>query len=237
MEWDLLLAYQPIVDETEHQWRLVSPAQQWSTPENLDAAAAVRRAAYAAFDEATAALVAMTPPGATLLVVSDHGMAALHTGVRVNALLERWGLATLERGRPSKQSRWAAYSSGGYANLHRFGAEVPGETETIARRLEEQTAPDGTRVFERIRVIAPGENPRLGQIEAYLRPGYAFISGSGEIFEKTPYFGQHGYLAHHPELHAIFGVWGAAATKPFPATLEQTQIAPWIASVLRIPAP
>ncbi|HEY0593202.1 MAG TPA: alkaline phosphatase family protein [Thermoanaerobaculia bacterium] len=237
MEWDLILAYQPIVDETEHQWRLVSPAQQWSTPGNVEAAANVRRAAYAAFDEAIAALVEMTPPGATLLVVSDHGLTALHTGVRVNRMLEQWGLATLERGRPSRESRWAAYSSGGYANLHRFGPETPGETETIARRLEEVTAPDGTRVFERVRVVAPGENPRLGQIEAYLRPGYAFISGSGEIFEKTPYFGQHGYLAHHQELHAIFGAWGAAVAKPFPQALDQTEVAPWIARVLGIPAP
>jgi hypothetical protein len=237
MEWDLLLAYQPIVDEAEHQWRLVSPVQQWSTPENVETAGRVRRAAYEAFDDAAEALVKATPDGATLVVVSDHGMTALHTGVRMNRLLEQWGFATLERGRPVAGSRWASFSSGGYANLHAFGAETPGEAEEIARRLEELAAPDGTRVMERVRLVGPGENPRLGRIEAYLRPGYAFISGSGEIFEKTNYFGQHGYLSHHPELHAIFGAWGAGVAKPFPATLEQTQVTPWIASVLGIPAP
>lgn len=234
MEWDLLLSYQPIVDEAEHQWHLVSPLQQWSTPENLAAAAAVRRAAYRAFDDATGTLLKATPPGATLVVVSDHGMAALHTGVRLNRLLEQWGLATLERGRPTRDSLWAAFSSGGYANLHRFGPELPGEAEEIARKLESLTAPDGTRVMERVRVTAAGENPRLGQIEAYLHPGYTFASGTGEIFEKTNFFGQHGYLAHHPEIHAIFGAWGAGVVKPFPDTLEQTQLAGWIERVLGI---
>ena len=234
MEWDLLLSYQPIVDEVEHQFHLVSPSQQWSTPENLETAKGVRRAAYEVFDAATAALLNAAPPRTTVVVVSDHGMAPLHTAVRLNRQLELWGLATLDRGRPAPASRWAAYSSGGHANLHRFGPVVPGEAEEIARKLGELAAPDGTRVIERVRVVAPGENPRLGQIEAYLRPGFAFASGSGEVFDRTTYFGQHGYLAHHPGVHAIFGAWGPGIAKPFPQELEQTQIRAWIEKILGI---
>jgi hypothetical protein len=237
MEWDLLLSYQPIVDEAEHQFHLVSPLQQWSTPENIEAAAAMRRAAYAAFDEATATLLGATPAGATFVVVSDHGMETLHTGVRLNGLLEQWGFATLERGRPARDSRWGAYSSGGHANLHAFGPDAARDAAEIVRRLEALTGPDGAPVIERVRLVPPGENPRLGQIEAYLRPGYAFISGSGETFEKTSYFGQHGYLSHHAALHAVFGAWGPAVAKPFPPAFEQTAVASWVARALGIRPP
>lgn len=238
MRWDLLLSYQPIVDEAEHQWHLVLDRQLFSTPENRAAGAAVRASAFRAFDTALAELLEAADPTTSIVVVADHGLTALHTGVQINGLLVDWGYAVGAGRNPAPESRWAAYASGGVAHLHRFGAADPGEIETLIRRLLEVRSPEGEIVFERVERTGPSAHPREGIIVAYLLPGFAFQSGvEGERFRKTTYFGQHGYLNHHSALHPIFGAWGAGVPARFPETIDQTEVAGWVSRLLDIPPP
>ncbi|HVR41937.1 MAG TPA: alkaline phosphatase family protein [Thermoanaerobaculia bacterium] len=239
MEFDLLLSYQPIVDETEHQWHLVNDRQTWSTEANRVTARRVRDGAYRIFDGALARTIEAIGPGETLVVVSDHGMAALDTAVRINGVLVDWGFArAAANGGIDPNSRWAAFTSGGAAHFHRFGPRVEGERERLIRSLTELRSPDGVPLFERVEPAGPASNPRAGEIEAYLRPRFGFTSGTrGERFVPTRYFGQHGYLNHHPEMHAIFGVWGQAAAGQSPAATSQTALAGWISSILGFEPP
>ena len=238
MQWDLLLAYQPIVDEVGHQWNIVDDRQSQATPANLQAAAAMRLHGHRVFDSAVARIDAAIGSSGNLVVVSDHGMEALHTMVRINRLLADWGYATAgESGRLSTGTRWAAYPSGAFATIHSFGPEKAGEREELVGRLEALRTPGGEKVFDLVEATVPNANPRSGRIQAWLTPGLAFTSSTaGEIFSPSSYFGQHGYLSRYPSMHAIVGARGPSV-EPLPEAIAQTSIARWLARMLGVPPP
>lgn len=238
MAWDLMLAYQPIVDEAGHQWLLVSDDQKWGSPANQAAGALVRAEALRTFDSALSRLLDSAGKE-SIVVVSDHGMAPLDTAVRINGYLVDWGYATAtDRGRMAADTRWSAYTSGGFAAFQQFGEVDLTERDELIARLRELQAPDGLPLFERVQPTGPEDHPRAGQIKAYLRPSLGFVSGtSGDRFMKTSYFGQHGYLSHHRDMHAIFGAWGSGIPKEFPPSIEQTALARWISGLLDIAPP
>ena len=238
MQWDLLLSYQPIVDEVGHQWNIVSERQAQATPANLEAAAAMRLHAHRVFDSAVARIDAELGPSDNFVVVSDHGLDALHTMVRINRLLVDWGYATDgERGRLSNGTRWAAYSSGGFSTIHAFGPEKSGEVEELVTRLETLRTPGGEKVFDLVEATGPNANPQSGRIQAWLVPGLAFTSStSGEIFSPSSYYGQHGYLSRHPSMHAIVAARGPSV-ESLPEAVAQTSIARWLARMLGVAPP
>jgi hypothetical protein len=238
MQWDLLLSYQPIVDETGHQWNIVSERQPHATPANLEAAAAMRLHAHRVFDGAVARLDAAVGPSDNLVIVSDHGMGALHTMVRINRLLLDWGYATSDgSGRLAPTTRWATYSSGAFSNFHSFGPESPGEAEALVGRLEALRTPGGEKVFDLVEMTGPDAHPRSGRIQAWLAPGFGFTSSTaGEIFSPSSYHGQHGYLSRHPSMHAIVAARGPSVGT-LPEAVAQTSIARWLARILAIPPP
>src|SRR6185369_15829141 len=106
MPFDLLLAYQPIVDAAEHHLRGVD-----------EPAIAV---AIADADRAVAAMSnALDPARDALLVVGDHGVAKSDTDVRLNRILKNAGFGP----------RWTAYSSGNVAMLAR--GEEPNDATAV----------------------------------------------------------------------------------------------------------
>lgn len=237
MEWDILLSYQPIVDEVGHSFMLVDPRQAQATPQNMEIAAAMRLHGHRVFDSAVARLIDGLAPSENLVVVSDHGMAPLHTMVRLNKLLVDWGFARAGDRGLAPESRWAAYSSGGYGNLHPIAQGAEGEAEVLAGRLRDVRTPTGEPLFERVVVNSASENPLMGAIQVWLAPGYAFTSSlSGELLSPSNYYGQHGYLSHHPAMHAIAAGIGPAVG-PLPETISQTSIAGWLARLLGVPQP
>lgn len=238
MPYDLLLAYQPIVDEAEHAWRLVNERQLQFTPENAAAGEMVRKEAFRAFDRAVARLRAAVDPDEALLVVSDHGLEALDTTVRLNRLLVDWGYAQAEGNRLSSDTRWASYTSGNLAHIYRFREGAPGEAEAIAEKLRALRAPDGEPVFEKVELRSATHHPRAGDVIGWMFPRFAFSSSlGGEAFEKSNYYGQHGALNHHENLHATLGAIGAGIAQRSEPRVSQLSIAPWIASLLGFDPP
>lgn len=238
MQWDLLLSYQPIVDETGHQWNIVSERQSQATPANLEAAAAMRLHAHRVFDSAVARIDEAVGPSDNFVIVSDHGMDALHTMVRINRLLVDWGYATAgESARLSTGTRWAAYPSGAFVTIHSFGPEKGGEVEELVTRLDALRTPGGEKVFDLVEAPGPNANPRSGRIQAWLAPGLAFTSSTaGEIFFPSSYYGQHGYLSRHTSMHAIVAARGPSVGS-LPEAVAQTSIARWLARMLGVPPP
>ena len=102
MEFDLLLAYHPIIDEAGHR--------------HLDDAR-IMREAFTGADRALAAIrAALDLSRDALVVTGDHGLAPIDTEIRVNRLLADHGFAP----------RWRAYASGNIAHLYRFdGTDDP----------------------------------------------------------------------------------------------------------------
>lgn len=238
MQWDLLLSYQPIVDETGHQWLIVDDRQSHATPVNLEAAAALRLHAHRVFDIALARMNDAVAPSDNLVIVSDHGMAPLHTTVRINRLLLDWGYASAdENGRLSAGTRWAAYTSASFSTFHSFGPDRPGEVEELVDRLKALRTPDGAAAFDRVEATGPEANVRSGRIQAWLVPGFAFTSSTtGELFTPSSYYGQHGYLNHHRSMHAIVAARGPSVGTLADA-IAQTAIAEWLARMLDVPPP
>lgn len=126
MPFDLLLAYQPIVDATEHHLRGIDePAVAY---------------AIADADRAIATLSnAIDPARDALVVVGDHGVARIETDVHINRILANAGFAP----------RWSAYPSGNVVMLARAGE--PDDTAALIDFLQNLTAPDGTKVFEQVK--------------------------------------------------------------------------------------
>ncbi|HEX6087495.1 MAG TPA: alkaline phosphatase family protein [Thermoanaerobaculia bacterium] len=100
MQFDLLLAYQPVIDATLHNF--------------IGTNDEVIRRAYAAADRAAASVGSQLDAGNdALLIMGDHGLVPIDRTVRLNAFLTRHGFAP----------RWRAYTANNVAHLYRFSGE------------------------------------------------------------------------------------------------------------------
>ena len=238
MPWDLVLAYQPVIDETEHAWRLMNDRQQWSTPDNRAAGRRVRETTYQIVDDSIRRLAEVAGEDAALLVTADHGLAPVDTSVQVNRLLANWGYARIEEDKLSAQTPWAAYTSGSQTHIYSFENASPEEREALAQRLRRLRAPDGEAIFELVALKSDSDHPNTGDIVAYGFPRFAMSRGLGpNVFEPTRFFGQHGGLNHHREYHTLLAAIGPGVGRWREEQWEQIRIAPYVARLLGIDPP
>jgi len=204
MPFDLLLAYQPIVDATEHHLRGVDePAVAY---------------AIADADRAIAALSnAIDPARDALVVVGDHGVARIDTDVHINRILANTGFAP----------RWTAFSSGNVAMLSRAGA--PDDTAALIDFLQNLTAPDGTKVFEQVT-----RDVKRDDVTAFAWPRFVMTARDGEPFTASDTRGQHGGLNTHRELDTVLIAWGRGTARETLESLPQTAIANFVMRLLGI---
>jgi hypothetical protein len=152
MPFDLLLAYQPIVDAAEHHMR--------GTDEPAIAIA------ISDADRSIAAMSnAINPSRDALIITGDHGVAASDTEVHINRILTTSGFAP----------RWTAYPSGNVVMFSRAGA--PDDTAALIAMLQNLTAPDGAKVFEQVTRDATRDD-----VTAYAFPRFAISAKEGEPF-------------------------------------------------------
>ena len=146
MPFDLLLAYQPQIDQASHRYL--------GTPD----ADRVIGAAYAAADRGLAAISDALDPEDALVVTGDHGLIAIEREVLMNRLLADHGFAP----------RWRAFSSGALAHLYRFsGAD---DSDAVVNMLT------ATGHFEKIEKKSPASHRNSGDIIATAFPGIALSS-------------------------------------------------------------
>jgi len=231
---DLLFTWQEAFDAGGHSFYPRSPGQ----PGYDEAQVAVQngyylRAAQSA-DRALARMLQDIPlDQAVVMVVSDHGMAPVHTTVNINTVLEEADLLELD-GKDYvvvEKTRAIAFSSGGaahiYLNLegHEKDGIIPPED---AQSLEDQIydllvslryPQTNELVFERIwrseELSSLGLDHQVsGELFAQANPGFDLDSHRGrrQVFEPALYSGQHGYSSYLPELQAIFIAAGAGIT-------------------------
>jgi predicted AlkP superfamily pyrophosphatase or phosphodiesterase len=238
MPWDLVLSYQPIVDEAEHTFYIANERQAVYNERNVAAAAIVRRAVYETFDRAVQQMASAVDFGTTALIVTgDHGHSPLDTQVGMSRLLADWGFASVRDDRISPESDWIPYTSGHLAHIYRIrGTE--GQAAELVKRLRELRSPDGDLVFEQTRQKGPGDHPNSGDIIAYAFPRF-YMSSSARppVFQKSNHYGQHGALNTHPELHTIFAAAGARVQPGRAPEIRQTEIARYVSSLMGIEPP
>lgn len=205
-QFDLLLCYQPVIDQVEHPFY----------PDD-----AMRTRAYAAMARGVAAASRELDPNRdALLVLGDHGLAPIDTGVRVNRILRDANL----------DNRWEAFASGGnVVHFYRFGD--PDDSAQLVALLTAFKNPDGMPVFERVEAKTPEMHPNSGDVVAFSYPRFALITGDGDVFGKAS-GAQHGGLSSHREYHTTLGARGKGIGAETIEELPQTAIEPFVQRLL-----
>ena len=255
---DLLLLYQPIVDEVEHRFLLIDLRQRGYTPARAATARATVTEAFRAGDRAVGELArALDLTRDALVVVSDHGMAPVWESVEINQLLQHAGLAAGEkvgnRWRVAPSSRMVADAGGGCAHLYVNlkgrepggvvePADMPGVIQAAAVALARAQV-DGSNVVEKIipreGLAAVGlDSPASGDLVAFLYPG--FCADPGIAAPGAPWHapaesaGRHGYLDTHPEMAAVWLARGAGVPHRHVAEASLTEVAAFVSRLAGI---
>jgi predicted AlkP superfamily pyrophosphatase or phosphodiesterase len=253
-DWDLLLGYFPVIDEAGHTLSLVDPRQPGFTPERQAACAAARLRVWRAVDRELARLLAEIDLATTrVVVVSDHGMAPVHTLLDPNALLLDKGYLAVDAKGTIQPERSAvlAVSDGGISHLYlgpRAGADAAGREKTLAalRALFAGWKVDGksplVRVSSRREAAEVGlDHPNSGDLILFAQEGFSF-EGSGTLRERraavpTTVYGMHGYLNTNADMHAVYMVLGAGMPPGTRSPLSSTEVAGLVAGWLGIEKP
>jgi hypothetical protein len=204
MQWDLLLIYQPQIDEALHQFL-------GSEPE-------VIRGAWVAADRALAAIrAALDPSRDALVVTGDHGLAAIDTELRVNRLLLDAGFGP----------RWQAFASGGVVHFYRF--EGSDDADALVNLL---TASGHFELVEK-KTAAMHRNAGDVVAYAKTNIALSSSSDTPAV-RPASYRGQHGGLNTHRELHTMLFAIGAGVRAGDVGEISQTAIADYVAKLLGI---
>jgi hypothetical protein len=242
-DWDLLLIYQPEVDETSHEFLLVDPAQSRFTAERSTRLLGIVEGSYALADRSLDVIDNALTPSDSLFVTSDHGMTAIFANIAINRILRDAGLVTLdERKRVAPSSPVLAVASSGIAHVHRNPSADHAALDRAERALAEFRV-EGESPFDRIvRREDAGDlglnAPESGDLIVLAKPGYQFVNGAdGDAVRESRSYGGHGYRNVYPQLDAAFFAVGPGITRERVESIGSWQIAAWVARALGIRPP
>ena len=155
---------------------------------------------------------------ATLLVVSDHGMAKVERRVDLGARLRTAGVSA------------ESYGAGGFASLWIEGGEDAIRRGIEAARRAGLEAHRPARAPADLRV----SHPRFGDVIVLAPPGVAITRSFAQRFAA----GMHGYRPGVPTMEGIFLAWGrGVATGRDLGTVSALDVAPTVLSLLGRPVP
>jgi len=250
-DWDLLMGYISVIDDAGHELMLTEKDQPGYTAERRDAFAAARLKIWQAVDRELAALLKEVDLKTTaVVVVSDHGMAPVHSQIDPNVLLRDKGVLTAgANGKPAAGTRAYATSTGAVAEIY-VDPAAPDREKLIAdlKSYFSGWSPDGKHPIARVLARHEGadlgiDHPNSGDLILFAAEGYAFTSDglkSGHALVPTSTYGQHGYPNTDPRVASIYMAVGAGV-KPggvgTGGTVRATDVAGQVAQWLGIEKP
>jgi predicted AlkP superfamily pyrophosphatase or phosphodiesterase len=244
-DWDLLLVYEPEVDEISHEFLLADPAQPGYSLERAAAFAGRVDGAYALADRALDAIAGSLSPTDALFVTSDHGLVPIRATVYPNELLREAGLLRLDpKGEADPDSVAVAMAGSGVANVFLNPRTAPpGSLDRIERlfagfRLDGRSPWD--RIVRRSRAGSLGlDAPESGDLILLARPGIAVerTAVAGRTSGGPLHFGGHGYRNAFPELDATFLAAGPGIARRRVEEFPSTGIASFVSRVLGLDPP
>jgi len=265
-DWNLLLAYTPIVDNVQHQFLgLISPEMPYYDPKMAEIYSKYIEEAYTWADEIVdEVLKRVNLSNTVVMVVSDHGQWPVKKIVYINSALAEAGLITYDENGKIVWDKTKAYFIGYcqiWVNLK--GREENGIVEP---KEYEKVVDEIIRVLTNLRDPSTGEpviglimtneqakalglsGPRAGDVVFTMRPGYMASTslkledGKPVIFDDVvplkTVTGMHGDLPYYPELHAMFAAIGKGIVegKTIPP-VRTIDVAPTISLILGIEKP
>ncbi len=209
MSFDLLLAYQPVVDGAMHSY-LGAPEGE-----------SVIRAAFVAADHTVAEIGGLLDSSRDALIVTgDHGLVPTLRDVRPNRMLADAGFAP----------RWQAYVSGSVAHFYRFSGDD--DSDAVVAML------NASGLFELVEKKTAASHRNSGDIVAIAQPDIDLSASSdAPAVAKADSGGHHGGLNTHRELHPAFLASGAGIPKGDLGEIAQTSIARFVSQLLGIQPP
>jgi hypothetical protein len=230
---DLMIAYLPFPDETDHLWLGLDRAGDGKARQ-------YRLRVYRALDRAAKAFSGMAGAGDTVIFTSDHGMTPFRRILNLGAVLRRVGLAD--------EVTPLYYSL--LVNTKDWRNGVVEDRDAILRRAREallsvrDPETDQPVVTAFFTPAQHGERygiggPASGDLYFDLLPGYAAGWPKGDdLILETQTGGTHGFLPTRDDMLAICVARGprfsAGAMLP---RIRSIQIAPMIAEILGIGPP
>lgn len=257
-DWDLLLTYLPLLDEVGHRFLLREPRQP-----DYDAENGSRRARYARHiewsyqfaDRLLLRMLEAVPPGTNFVVVSDHGMAPVHTQVLIHSLLREAGFQVT----PDDKTEVRAYTAGNTAHIYvNLAGRQPGgvvaggklveSVERIRSACQHLRDPrTGEPVFEAVLpkselgAVHLGHSGRGGDVWVNARAGFtlsARFDPEASVFKPSPtLLGMHGSLGTERTMHAIFFAAGPRVRPRFLGHMNSVDVAPTVSALLGIEPP
>ena len=234
--FDLLIGYQPLVDEVEHAFE---PGPYGGSRDAIVAA-------FRTADRSVAAILAALSPRDSFFFFSDHGIVPLETGVSLEKYLADKGWTIVgPKGPAGGARRVEVCATSGIAHVYLDPALSGDERAAQASRLLADL--EGLRALKEGLVddVVPHadlariglDHPRSGDVVVLLTPGNEFWRGGANVLGRPGNRGGHGYRAADPRLDASFGAVGPGIAPARPATLSLLEVAARVARALGIEPP
>jgi predicted AlkP superfamily pyrophosphatase or phosphodiesterase len=208
MEFDLLLAYQPVVDQALHNF--------------LGYDDAIIRRAFVAADRAAAAVGSQLDGNRdAFLVTGDHGLAPIAREVRLGVFLAQHGFAP----------RWRVFTANHVAHFYRLSEpnDEPDDSDALVATLT------ASGFFESIEKKSATSHRNSGDVVAVSFPPIGLTASTEPPLEARPdAYGHHGALNTHRELHTVLFASGFGVPHGPLGEIAQTRIAPFVAGLLGI---
>jgi hypothetical protein len=228
-DWDVLLAYQPVVDEASHALMPPAPNQPGVDAARSEKAAAALHEAWRIADRAAARYLRFLDRGGDVAFVSDHGLRPVRRAVHPAEVMRRKGWITTDLldgrpiVRPSSPADVLVTAGSAYVVLNRAGEMPggvlsPGEAAAVLadiaahfRSLKDET---GAPLFEVVALRGEAaplglDHPNMGDLILLAGPGTTLNGGFPRQGDSAPLLlpaemtGQHGY-GPDPELDGVF---------------------------------
>jgi hypothetical protein len=234
--FDLLIGYQPLVDEVEHAFE---PGSYGGSKD-----AVVR--AFRTADRAAAAVLAALTERDSFFFFSDHGMVPLETGVHLEKyLLDKGWTPVGPNGPKEGERRVQICATSGIAHVYLDPALAPDARTAAAATLLSDLKGLATLKEGLVDDVVPHadlarlglDHPRSGDVVVLLTPGNEFWRGGAQVLGKPGNRGGHGYRAVYPVLDASFGAIGPGIAPARPATVSLLEVAARAARALGIDPP
>lgn len=179
-----------------------------------------------------------------VIIVSDHGFAAVTKTLRPNAVLRREGLLKVEKGRITS-ARVHVVPEGGIGMVYITDPEKAAQDRETVRRLfqgaEGVAAVLGPEDFARYHLPQPGDHPGMADMIIAAKDGYAVggaVTGDDLVAPNAnaATTGAHGYLSTEPKMNAFFVASGAGVKAGVKLdAIDNTDVAPTAARLLGVP--
>jgi predicted AlkP superfamily pyrophosphatase or phosphodiesterase len=210
-DWDLLLLYQPEVDDVEHEFLLADARQEGYTRERSAKFQGFVDRIYAAADRELDRVEQALTPEDSLFVVSDHGMTPVWTAISINEVLRQGGFVRLNpEGRVDSSSPAIAITHSGIAHIYLSAGAPAGTLDGIEKLLSEfriEGESPWDRILRRQEARPLGlDAPESGDLIVLTRPGIVFSMRTrpGSVIGRPEELGAHGYRNVYPDLDASF---------------------------------